>query len=398
MAQQRPRKTKDFDGRSAVSSFYGGQSVMNDPPTYASRGNGGPGRRDSQSTFFGRNGEDYNPQQPQYESYPLRDHNAEYAGHSTYPPPPDAIEPVKGGYDDDPGDVGKGAGWDIYADFNNNGPRYSNVPFAGTMKGNDGYRPLKAPDSISSKRKGPASSSTYEPQVELVTVPAMGAEWSAQELADMKKSTKREQAAEERKRVLREFARDQRGLCGVPFLTRTRLVYMLFFTIIALGLLLYFLIPRAPSFGFAYSQPLVGNGGPTPYFNRVPANFSFTADTHSSYIPIHFRNISASLYAIETSKLVATGSWGPQSMKPKAYVPLLLNMTFEYDAVNTSDVTWNLYYNACRNVINYPNATRPGLNVRLILEMDIVGLIGTQGTSTLINDVPCPIMLPTNAG
>lgn len=94
------------------------------------------------------------------------------------------------------------------------------------------YRPLKAPESIPPKRKGPASSSAYEPQVELVTVPAMGAEWSAQELADMKKSTKRDQAAEERKRVLREFARDQRGLCGVPFLTRTWLVYILFFTVI----------------------------------------------------------------------------------------------------------------------------------------------------------------------
>ncbi|KAG8994338.1 hypothetical protein FRB94_012923 [Tulasnella sp. JGI-2019a] len=398
MAQPRPRKTKDFDGRSNVSSFYGAQSTHEPSPTYGSRG--GAGRRDSQSTFFGRNGEDYNPNQLQYEADPLREHDAQFSRH--YPPPPDAIEPVK--YDDEPVSGGKGAGWDVFADFNNTGPRYSNVPLAANFKSNDGYRPLPPPESMSSRRKGAASSSAYEPQVELVTVPAMGAEWSAQELADMKKATKRQQAADERKRAWREFARDQKGLCGIPYLTRTKLVYIMFAFVIALGLLLYFLIPRAPDFGFEYGTPIKSNGGPTPYFNRVPANFSFTAgvdlqaDTHASYIPIHFRNISASLYATETSKLVATGSWGPQTIAAKAYVPVMINMTFAYEGINTSDTTWNLYYDACKNSIQYPNGTRPGLNVRLILEMDIVGLVGKQGATTLINQVPCPIMLPTNAG
>lgn len=86
--------------------------------------------------------------------------------------------------------------------------------------------------------------------------------------------------------------------------------------VISLGLILFFVIPRVPTFGFAYGTPLVENGGPTPYFNRYPANFSFTggvdlqADTHSSYTPVHFKNITAEMYSADTFKLVATGSTG----------------------------------------------------------------------------------------
>lgn len=129
----RPKKT-DYDGRSAVSSFYGAPAASNESGPYGGRAQPATGRRDSQSTFFGRNGEDYNPQQLQYESEPLRDHPGDFGGQS-YPHRPYAIEPVKGGADEEPG---QGAGWDVYADFNNAGPRYSNVPFAAAIKGNDG--------------------------------------------------------------------------------------------------------------------------------------------------------------------------------------------------------------------------------------------------------------------
>jgi hypothetical protein len=62
----------------------------------------------------------------------------------------------------------------------------------------------------------------------LVTVPAMGAEWSRQELKDMKKSGKAERKAEERKRSWNEWVRDQRGLWGIPWLTRKFLVWFTF--------------------------------------------------------------------------------------------------------------------------------------------------------------------------
>ncbi|KAG8933805.1 hypothetical protein FRC01_007051 [Tulasnella sp. 417] len=340
----------------------------------------------------------YSPQQLDYRTAGSR--NAGYSNDS-YSRQPDAIEPVKGGRDEE---AGTGPGWDVYADFNNAGPRYSAAFGVPGIKGDNGYRPLSRPDTLGSKSKKGGTSTTYEPEVELVTVPAMGAEWSAQELRDMKKSGRAEIKAEKRQRAWNAFVRDQEGLCGVPWLTRKVIVWGAFAFCIVLGLTLFFVIPRVPNFGFAYGTPLVGNGGPTPYFNRFPANFSFTggvdlqADTHSSFIPVHFRNISAELYSADTFKLVATGSTGPLTMPAKSYVPLPLNMTFSYSAVNTSDETWNLYYNACQNKIAIVGGERPGLNVRLLLKMQISGLIGSYGAATLLSNVPCPIQLPLNSG
>lgn len=58
----------------------------------------------------------------------------------------------------------------------------------------------------------------------------------------------------------------------------------------------------------------------------------------------------------------------------------------------------NLYYNACQNKIAVVGGERPGLNVRLILKMQIAGLIGSYGAATLLSNVPCPIQLPLNSG
>lgn len=63
-------------------------------------------------------------------------------------------------------------------------------------------------------------------------MPAMGAEWSAQELRDMTKSGKNERKAHERNRAWRAFNRDQKGLCGIPWMTRSRIVWFGFIFII----------------------------------------------------------------------------------------------------------------------------------------------------------------------
>lgn len=75
-----------------------------------------------------------------------------------------------------------------------------------------------------------ASEGTAANQVEMVTVPALGAEWKASELRDMTKSGRAEARAEERRRKWREFNRDQRGLCGQRWATRRTLVIGLFIT------------------------------------------------------------------------------------------------------------------------------------------------------------------------
>ena len=113
----------DYDRRSAVSSFYGGRRSSVDalnrdyaaPPPSEHRA-----RRDSSSSFFNPNG---TGTLPRGAADPSRVSNAGYnrmsyldAGRS---------EPVKGGMDEV--ERPNEGGWDVYADFNNAGPRYSHA-------------------------------------------------------------------------------------------------------------------------------------------------------------------------------------------------------------------------------------------------------------------------------
>jgi hypothetical protein len=111
----------DYDRRSAVSSFYGGRRSSVDalnrdyasPPTSDPRA-----RRDSSSSFFNPNGA-----LPRGAAEPARVNGAGYNRMSYL----DAgrEEPVKGGNDEM--ERPNEGGWDIYADFNNDGPRYSHA-------------------------------------------------------------------------------------------------------------------------------------------------------------------------------------------------------------------------------------------------------------------------------
>ena len=114
----------DYDRRSAVSSFYGGRRSSVDalnrdyvaPPSSDPRA-----RRDSSSSFF-------NPAAtgslPRGAADPARVNNAGYNRMSYLDV--GRTEPVKGGYDDEVERPNEG-GWDVFADFNNAGPRYSHA-------------------------------------------------------------------------------------------------------------------------------------------------------------------------------------------------------------------------------------------------------------------------------
>lgn len=64
--------------------------------------------------------------------------------------------------------------------------------------------------------------------VEMVTVPALGAEWGKDELKNMTKAGRREKNAEDLGRKWKLFHRGQYGLFGVKWLTRRTLVFSLF--------------------------------------------------------------------------------------------------------------------------------------------------------------------------
>ena len=65
--------------------------------------------------------------------------------------------------------------------------------------------------------------------VEMVTVPALGPEWKADELRNMTKAGKREDKAERRAQKWKEWRRGERGLCGRYFTRKFLAWFGLFF-------------------------------------------------------------------------------------------------------------------------------------------------------------------------
>jgi hypothetical protein len=63
--------------------------------------------------------------------------------------------------------------------------------------------------------------------VEMVTVPALGPEWKASEMHDMRKSAKREKTTEAQLEKWKQWRRGERGMCGNYF-TRKFTVFFLF--------------------------------------------------------------------------------------------------------------------------------------------------------------------------
>ena len=64
--------------------------------------------------------------------------------------------------------------------------------------------------------------------VELVTVPALGAEWGKDELKGMTKRGRKEEKSENRRRKWKAFNRGQYGLFGSKWLTRRTIVFVIF--------------------------------------------------------------------------------------------------------------------------------------------------------------------------
>ncbi|KAG8694665.1 hypothetical protein FRC11_002053 [Ceratobasidium sp. 423] len=224
----------------------------------------------------------------------------------------------------------------------------------------------------------------------------------------MTKAGRAEARAEERRKKWREFNRDQRGLCGIKWATRTTLVWGVFALCIVIGVLLAVFIPRVPSFGFLGDMPLnATSDGGNPQFSRTPANFSFDAlvalqvNTNGQVVlPLHFNNIHATIYDVTTSRQVAAGDLGGYSVPAKSYAAIQVPVTFSYQAANSSDATFLQglnFYNACKSKSQVTGGVRPGLQLRLVLELSIAGLINKPTAGTQINDANCPIELSANA-
>ncbi|KAH9947469.1 hypothetical protein B0H21DRAFT_821912 [Amylocystis lapponica] len=384
----------DYDRRSAVSSFYGGRKNSLDAlnadfpsPTTPQYGQPARPRPDDASSFY--NG-GHNPRESLMGGGP----SAGYNRMSFFQPGRE--EPVKGAHDEE--SVGaKNDGFDIYADFNNEGPRYSTA--FGTSDA--GYRqvpspsPLKLEDDMSSA--GP---------VELVTVPALGPEWKASELRNMTKAAKRERQRESFHDKWVAWNRGEIGCCG-PYFTRRFTVYFLFGSCIVAGIILAFTIPRVPSFSFSQS-PLVNATAPFNHsistgFSRSPANFSFPAavniemDTSGNFIPLVITRMEATVLDLQTGFQVGSGNLSRQSFPAKKIQAFQFPLDFSYVGTNDTDQTWVNWYNACKNPALYPNGSRPPLQFNLVIDMWIQGLIGQRNTQASVTEANCPITLSQNS-
>ncbi|EIN12431.1 hypothetical protein PUNSTDRAFT_81659 [Punctularia strigosozonata HHB-11173 SS5] len=396
------------DRRSAVSSFYNRPRTSGDalnveyPASYPQPDRA---RRDSSSTFFGTGNVAAPPAGAGYANRP-----------ASYFDQGPRTQPVKGLQEED--DLGADQGWDVYADFNNAGPRYSQA-FGQTTAA--GYHPIPTPSPATptladTKYEGdyahPAQLeggiNTGDGNVELVTVPGLGPEWSKRELQEMTKKGKKKERKESALQKWREWNRDQRGCCGMQFMTRRTLVFVMFGVCVAVGIILAFTIPRVPSLQLNSDTPLVNATGsfaksiPTR-FSRSPANFTFASaadmqvDTGSNFLPLRMTSMKAEVFDTDTNFKVASGEIGHQTYKAKTFTHVSLPLNFTYVAVNDSDTTWTTWYDACRNKAFYTDGKRPGLKFKLVLTMDIFGLIGKKVSATSVTNAPCPVELSQSA-
>ncbi|GJJ15521.1 hypothetical protein Clacol_009799 [Clathrus columnatus] len=288
-------------------------------------------------------------------------------------------------------------GWDVYADFNNAGPRYSTMaPLAGTPDASNDYRKLPTQPSglvsPSDLKNGP---------VELVTVPALGAEWGKDELHAMTKTGKREVKREKWATRWRSLRREENGFLGTH-LSRRNFVFVLFGICCVIGVILAFTIPRVPGILINASAPL--SGGSNIVFSRAPTNFTFDVDlnlqldTHSTFVPITLSSFDAILFDLNSNLQIATGNVHGKTFPAGKFIDYSFPITFNYTAVNQSDPTWNDVYNACRNPATEPGGgPRPPIAFRVELFMSIIGLVKTQGTGLTVTSASCPFELPVNS-
>ncbi|WWC90773.1 uncharacterized protein L201_005710 [Kwoniella dendrophila CBS 6074] len=343
-------------------------------------------------------------------NYPPQSSNHRQSSYNRYSQTPfsDSAQPNNHLYYEEGEDLDEP--FDVRADFDGTGPKWSERNGAreeGSLRSGGAlgmgmmddasYRPVSshvAPSAYTDMNKSVAS------REEMVSVPMLGPEWQKSELHELSRRGQAEMRGEKRSKAWKEWTRDQRGLCGVRWLTRKVLVFIIFFFLAALGVTLYFVIPRVPNFEFYAESPFTVDNS-TINFNRVPTNFSFTGnlnlygDGSGSYLPIHFTSLKATLYDETTNKAIATGDWGNHKLDHKNQQPVVLPVNFAYSAVNTSDTTWNNMYNACGH--KWTGTVRPDLKLRLLLKMSIVGLTNHPEISTQISDIACPFELGANS-
>ncbi|SPO27744.1 uncharacterized protein UTRI_04216_B [Ustilago trichophora] len=233
--------------------------------------------------------------------------------------------------------------------------------------------------------------------IELITVPALGNEYTKEELRDMTRNAKRRKKRSHRKKRCQLWVSGQDHLWG--WLSPRVAVFLAFFVMVALGVLLFFVIPRVPTFAILSTNPVTAiPNGASMKINRSPTNFSMDmgfnlrANNRNGWIPSHATDLTLEVTDLNTYLKVGSGSLDSLSFKGRANTLFQVPVHFSYVSLNASgDQTWQDFYQACGAV--YAGQTRPTLNLALKLSMKITGLIGRKETNTQLGNVVCPFTL-----
>ncbi|KAL1413307.1 hypothetical protein Q8F55_001063 [Vanrija albida] len=292
-------------------------------------------------------------------------------------------------------------GFDVRADFDGTGPRWSEM--YGVAK-NEQYRPVYdhvAPSGTGEVGARPARYDYSEARdPEMVSVPVLGPEWEKGELHAQSRRGKKEIKADKRNTAIKAWNRDQRGMCGISWLTRTWFVFIAFFFIAALIVVLFFTIPRAAVWQWYDADPvLVYNE--TAVLTRVPANFSFDADLHllvdasTSWLPVRFSNVQATVYDVQSQKIIAQGNKKSFTVQNKKDQPVVFPIHFQYIGINTSDTTWAAMYDACQFQFN--GVERADLKWTVEVRQSIIGMVTKPVSTDSFTGVKCPFQFSDKA-
>ncbi|KAK0562848.1 hypothetical protein OC861_005115 [Tilletia horrida] len=233
--------------------------------------------------------------------------------------------------------------------------------------------------------------------IELVTVPALGTEFSKEEMKGMGRAQKRKAKINKRKKKVSKWASGEEKIFGLV----DRRVFMIgtFVGLIILALLLYFVIPRVPSIAFLTATPL----DPVPNASGMkiggpPANFSMDmllnlrADNTAGFIPTRASRITVEVTDLTTGAKVGKGSMSDRSFNGRTKTVFQMPVHFQYVSNNlTGDATWQLWHLACGPI--YPNTPRPTLTLSVAMTMHVAGLLGSHQTGTQLNNLKCPFVL-----
>lgn len=279
-------------------------------------------------------------------------------------------------------------------DVRNADPRRSVIQQTGANRNSTFSSAAAANNTISGMGPQHADSTTG---IELITVPALGNEYTKEELRGMTRSSKRRKKRTHRRRKCQLWVSGQDHLWG--WLSPRVAVFLAFFALIALGVMLFFVIPRVPTFAILSTNPVVAiPNGASMQVNHSPTNFSMTmgfnlrASNRDAWIPTHATDLTLKVTDLNTYIKVGQGHLDAYTFKPRGNTAFQFPVQFSYVSLNSSgDQTFQDFYKGCGP--HYDGVQRPTLNLGIELGMNVKGLLGRKATSAQVGGVVCPFTL-----